>query len=36
MKFKVEDLSREIRDKVYIFGVKLECNMYFGGCNQIY
>lgn len=33
MKFKVEDLSREIRDKVHIFGVKPECNMYFGGRN---
>ena len=33
MKFKVEELSREIRDKVHIFGVKPECNMYFGGSN---
>ena len=33
MKFKVADLSREIRDKVHIFGVKPECNKYFGGRN---
>ena len=33
MKFKVADLSREIREKVHIFVVKPECNMYFGGRN---
>ena len=33
MSFRVADLSREIRDKVHIFGVKPECNMYFGGRN---
>ena len=33
MNSTVADLSREIRDKVYIFGVKPECNMYFGGRN---
>jgi len=33
MKSKVADLSKEIRDKVHIFGIKPECNMYFGGSN---
>ena len=33
MNSTVADLSREIRDKVHIFGVKPECNMYFGGRN---
>ena len=28
---KFTDLCSEIRDKVHIFGVKPECNMYFGG-----
>lgn len=29
----LEDLSEDIRSKVHIFGVKPECNMYFGGRN---
>jgi len=30
---KKRNLSKEIRDKVHIFGIKPECNKYFGGSN---
>ena len=29
----LKDLSKDLRCKVHIFGVKPECNMYFGGRN---
>ena len=28
-----KNLSKEVRDKVHIFGIKPECNKYFGGGN---
>ena len=28
-----KNLSKEVRDKVHIFGIKPECNKYFGGSN---
>ena len=31
VKSQVAELRMEIRDKIHIFGVKPECNMYFAG-----